>query len=88
MSNPSKRFAEITEPKIDEKRRLLTPSNTQRCDRKAYRALKAFLLQKECNDEPLEMSPNILAQKLSEFWLALRTEKGDFYKSNSLDNIR
>ena len=91
-SPEQKRFKVVGEEERNRIMSGLTSENTKKVTQKSVLLLDRFFRhnaqeQSEALDLATIPSSN-LCLLLSQFWLSLRTEKGEYYKANSLQNIR
>ena len=83
-----KRFATISEQEIEQKRRLLTPKNTTKCETSAANVLRDYLTEKGMNIQFETFPKKELDTVLSKFYLEARTKDGQLFKKSSIEGIR
>ena len=84
----TKRFATLTADDIQAKKTLLNSRETIRNNNKFSRTLKAYLdeIGEDSNFEYFEKDK--LNNVLSQFYLSVRKQDGEFYKATTLENMR
>ena len=90
MGEPKKkRFKLLTDAELTDKQKQLQNKNSLKNEKKAEKAFKLYL--EEVGEEDNNFYTYTEAHfdyHLAKFWFAARTEKGDFYRVNSLENLR
>lgn len=80
-----KRFAAFSDNEIEEKRAMVIPKNTKKCENVAERLFSAFL-QENGNSNMHDLSNEELDALLTKFWFSARTKKGELYRVSTLEN--
>ena len=90
MSQPNKkRFKLHTDDELKQKQLDLQNKNSLKNEKKAERAFMEYLHEVgETDNNFYCFTEEQLDYHLSKFWFAARTEKGDYYRVSSLENMR
>ncbi|KAK7107238.1 hypothetical protein V1264_015189 [Littorina saxatilis] len=83
-----KRFADLSREEIENKRRLLTPTTTQKATTSAATVFRDYLAEKGKPVSFEQYEKKELDAALSSFYIEARTKTGEIYKKTSLDAVR
>ncbi|KAK7094075.1 hypothetical protein V1264_007745 [Littorina saxatilis] len=83
-----KRFADLSREEIENKRRLLTPTTTQKATTSAAKVFRDYLAEKGKPVSFEQYEKKELDAALSSFYIEARTKTGEIYKKTSLDAVR
>lgn len=82
------RFGSFSTDDIEEIEQKTDKENTKKVIKKSVNALRAFLFEKNLNTDFESLSKTDLDQTLKSFYANARTEKGEFYKLSSFNQLK